>query len=69
MLLDCTGTDPYSEVPGTLKHTGLVCSFECQQNVTSQVGVRKLSEQSPKDKNILALNEKNLVCRLTNKCE
>lgn len=56
MLLDCTGTDPYSEVPGTLKHTGLVCSLECQQNVKSQVGVRKLSEQSPKDKNILASN-------------
>lgn len=69
MLLDCTGTDPYSEVPRTLKHTGLMCSLECQQNVKSPVGVRKLSEQSPKDKNILVLNEKNLVWLLTNKCE
>lgn len=56
MLLDCTAQ--YREMPGTLKHTGLVCSLECQQNLKSQLGVRKLSEQSPKDKNILTLNEK-----------
>lgn len=56
MLLDCTGTDLYSEVPGTLTQTALVCSLKCQQNVKSQVGGRKLSEQSPKGKNFLVLN-------------
>lgn len=56
MLLNCTGTDAHSEVPGALTQTALVCGWECQQNVTSQVGGTELSEQSPKEKDIIALN-------------
>jgi len=69
MLLDCTGTDPYSGVPGCVTQTALVCSLECQQNVRSQVDGRKLSEHSPKEKNFSALNKMNLVCWLADKCE
>lgn len=63
MLLDCTGTDPHSEVPGTLTQTALVCSLECQQNVKSQVGGRKLSEQSLEEKNFFSfkLHELSLL--------
>lgn len=60
MLLDCTGTDPYGEVAGTLTQTALACSLECQQNVRSRVGDRKLSEHSPEEKKFLALKPDEL---------